>query len=110
MLTAFQEVEDNLAALRILSEELRQQDAAVASSQQYLDLALGRYTSGLDSYLNVVAAQTLLLGNQRVTLNLRTERMTASVLLIKALGGGWEGTHSDPPKTQAKGQANSPDL
>ena len=110
VLTAFQEVEDNLAALRILSEELRQQDAAVASSQQYLDLALGRYTSGLDSYLNVVAAQTLLLGNQRVALNLRMEQMTAGVMLIKALGGGWEGTDSDLPKTQAKGQANPPDL
>ena len=107
VLTAFQEVEDNLAALRILSLELRQQNAAVASSQQYLDLAVGRYTSGMDSYLNVVAAQTLLLGNRRVALNLRLEQMTASVQLIKALGGGWEGAAS--PKAQAKQQATPPD-
>jgi multidrug efflux pump len=90
VLAAFQEVEDNLASLRILSQELQQQDAAVASSQRYLNLANARYKLGVDSYLNVITAQTTLLGNQRTALNLRTEQMTASVQLINALGGGWD--------------------
>ena len=90
VLTAFQEVEDNLSALRILSQERQQQDAAVASSQRYLSLADVRYQSGIDIYLNVIIAQTALLNNQRMALNLQMEQLTASVQLIKALGGGWE--------------------
>jgi len=90
VLTAFQEVEDNLSALRILSQEREQQDAAVASSQRYLRLADVRYQSGIDIYLNVIIAQTALLNNQRTALNLQMEQLTASVQLIKALGGGWE--------------------
>jgi hydrophobe/amphiphile efflux-1 (HAE1) family protein/NodT family efflux transporter outer membrane factor (OMF) lipoprotein len=90
VLAAFQEVEDNLASLRILSQELQQQDAAVASSQRYLNLAVARYKLGVDSYLNIITAQTTLLSNQRTALNLRLEQMTASVQLINALGGGWE--------------------
>jgi outer membrane protein TolC len=90
VLTAFQEVEDNLSTLRILSQELQQQNAAVASSQRYLTLANVRYKSGMDIYLNVIAAQTTLLNNQRTALNLQMEQLTASVQLIKALGGGWD--------------------
>jgi len=90
VLTAFQEVEDNLSTLRILSEELQQQNTAVESSQRYLTLANDRYKSGLDSYLNVITAQTTLLSNQRTAMNLRMQQMTASVQLIKALGGGWD--------------------
>jgi NodT family efflux transporter outer membrane factor (OMF) lipoprotein len=90
VLTAFQEVEDNLSTLRILSLEIQQQDAAVSSSQHYLTLANARYQSGLDIYLDVIAAQTTLLTNQRAALNLQMEQLTASVQLIKALGGGWE--------------------
>ena len=93
VLTAFQEVEDNLSTLRILSQELQQQNAAVESSQRYLTLANARYQSGLDSYLNVITAQTALLNNQRTAMNLRMEQMTASVQLIKALGGGWDVSH-----------------
>jgi NodT family efflux transporter outer membrane factor (OMF) lipoprotein len=93
VLTAFQEVEDNLSSLRILSQELQQQNAAVESSQRYLTLANARYQSGLDSYLDVIAAQTTLLSNQRTAMNLRMEQMTASVQLIKALGGGWDVSH-----------------
>jgi NodT family efflux transporter outer membrane factor (OMF) lipoprotein len=92
VLTAFQEVEDSLSTLRILSQELRQQDAAVAGSQGYLTLAQIRYQSGLDSYLDVITAQTTLLTNQRTALNLQMEQLTASVQLIKALGGGWAGS------------------
>src|SRR4029079_8287535 len=99
VLTAFQEVEDNLAALRILSHELDEQNDAVASSQRALSLANDRYKSGIDSYLNVITAQTTLLNNQRTALNLEAQQMTASVELIKALGGGWSNselpTHKD---------------
>jgi len=93
VLTAFQEVEDNLSTLRILSQELQQQNAAVESSQRYLTLANARYQAGLDIYLDVIAAQTALLSNQRTALNLRMEQMTASVQLIKALGGSWDVSH-----------------
>jgi outer membrane protein TolC len=89
-LSAFQEVEDNLATLRILSQELRAQDAAVISSQHYLNLAQVRYTSGLDSYLDVAIAQTTLLTNRRAAINLRMEQMASSVQLVRALGGGWD--------------------
>jgi len=90
VLTSFQEVEDNLAALRILSHELDQQNEAVASAQRALTLSNERYKSGIDSYLNVITAQATLLNNQRTVVNLRTQQMTASVELIKALGGGWK--------------------
>jgi len=93
VLTAFQEVEDNLSTLRILSQELQQQNSAVESSQHYLMLANARYQSGLDGYLDVIAAQTALLSNQRTALGLQMQQLTASVQLIKALGGGWDVTH-----------------
>ena len=89
VLTSFQEVEDNLAALRILSRELDEQNQAVASSQRALSLSSERYKSGIDSYLNVITAQTTLLNNQRTAVNLQAQQLTASVELIKALGGGW---------------------
>ena len=89
VLTAFQEVEDNLSTLRILSQELQQQNAAVAASQRYLTLANVRYKSGIEIYLDVMTAQTTLLSNQRTALNLQMEQLTTSVELIKALGGGW---------------------
>jgi NodT family efflux transporter outer membrane factor (OMF) lipoprotein len=98
VLTAFQEVEDNLAALRILSRELEQQNAAVASAQRTLSLANDRYKSGIDSYLNVITAQTALLTNQRTAVTLQMEEMTASVQLIKALGGGWNASQLPTPK------------
>ena len=73
VLTAFQEVEDNLSTLRILSQQLREQDAAVESSQRYLTLANDRYKLGIDSYLDVITAQTTLLSNQRTSMNLRMQ-------------------------------------
>jgi NodT family efflux transporter outer membrane factor (OMF) lipoprotein len=90
VLTAFQEVEDNLSTLRILSQELQQQNGAVESSQHDLTLEKARYQSGLDSYLTVITAQTVLLNNQETAMNLRMQQMTANVQLIKALGGGWD--------------------
>jgi NodT family efflux transporter outer membrane factor (OMF) lipoprotein len=93
VLGAFQDVEDNLSTLRILSQQFQEQDAAVASSQRYLTMANVRYRSGLDSYLDVITAQTTLLSNQRTEMNLRMQQMTANVQLIKALGGGWDTSH-----------------
>ena len=90
VLTAFQQVEDNLAALRILSQEIKQQDTAVTSAQRNLQLAMQRYQAGIDPYLNVITAQTTLLTNQQAAVNLRRDQMTASVQLIEALGGGWD--------------------
>ena len=76
-----------------MSQELQQQNAAVESAQRYLTLADTRYQSGVDTYLNVIVAQTILLNNQRTAMNLRMEQMTASVQLVKALGGGWDVSH-----------------
>jgi NodT family efflux transporter outer membrane factor (OMF) lipoprotein len=98
VLTAFQEVEDSLAALRILSTEAQQQDAAVKAATRSLELANERYKAGIDSYLNVITAQTTLLTNQKTALNLRTQQVTASVQLIKALGGGWNASELPSPK------------
>lgn len=89
VLTAFQQVEDNLASLRILSQELGQQDQAVAYSERYLRIATDRYKLGLDPYLDVITAQTSLLSNQQTAVTLRLQQLTASVQLIEALGGGW---------------------
>src|ERR1041385_4237323 len=98
VLTACQDVEENLAALRILSRELDEQNDAVPSSQRALSLANDRYKSGIDSYLNVITAQTTLLNNQRTAVNLEAQQMTASVELIKALGGGWNASELPTPK------------
>ena len=89
VLNAYQEVEDNLVALRILQGETQTQQRAVASAQQQMDLALKLYQRGLDPYLNVILAQSAVLSNELTAANLVTRRMTASVLLVKALGGGW---------------------
>jgi NodT family efflux transporter outer membrane factor (OMF) lipoprotein len=89
-LTAFQQVEDNLAALRILETESQQQKDATASAQQSLDLFQTRYEGGVDTYLQVVTWQTSALLNERAEIDLIRRRLDASVLLIKALGGGWD--------------------
>ena len=103
VLTAFQQVEDNLAALRVLSDEIRQQDTAVQSAQKYLTIATDRYKLGIDPYLDVITAQTTLLSNQQTVVNLREQQMTASVQLIEALGGGWNaGQLPSPASVSAK--------
>jgi NodT family efflux transporter outer membrane factor (OMF) lipoprotein len=89
VLTAFQEVEDNLAALRILEDEARTEDAAVAAAEHSLALSINRYKGGVTSYLEVTTAQSAALADEVTAVNLLTRRMTASVLLIKAIGGGW---------------------
>jgi outer membrane protein TolC len=90
VLTAFREVEDSLSDLRVLEEEAKTQDAAVAAAQRSLDQSVNRYKGGLDNYLTVITAQSVALSNQRTAVNLLTRRMTSSVLLVKALGGGWD--------------------
>ena len=92
VLAAFQQVEDNLSNLRILSQEIQQQNAAVESSKNYLKLANARYQSGLDGYLNVITAEVNVQANQQTSLNLRMAQLTASVQLVKALGGDWDGS------------------
>lgn len=98
VLSGFQQVEDALAALRILARESEILTEAVAAAQQSLDLAAIQYRGGLASYLQVVTAQTSLLQNQRATVDLRTRALIESVSLIQALGGGW--SSSDLPTAQ----------
>jgi NodT family efflux transporter outer membrane factor (OMF) lipoprotein len=88
-LTAFQQVEDNLALLRWLGEEEKDESAAVASAQQTLDLALDRYRNGAVNYLEVVDSQVTALAAQRIELTLQDRQLRASIGLIRALGGGW---------------------
>jgi NodT family efflux transporter outer membrane factor (OMF) lipoprotein len=96
-LTAFQQVEDNVAALRILEQEAQQQRRAVESSQQSLQLFTNRYRGGVDNYLQVITAQTVTLSNQRTEIDILRRRIDASVLLVKALGGGWDAVELPKP-------------
>lgn len=89
-LTAFREVEDNLAALRVLEQEAAKQHDATTSAENSVELAVNRYKGGIVTYLEVITAQTIALTNQRTEVDLMRRRMDASVLLIKALGGGWD--------------------
>jgi NodT family efflux transporter outer membrane factor (OMF) lipoprotein len=88
-LSAFQQVEDNLAALHVLETESQQQRQATASARESLSLFQTRYEGGVDTYLQVVTWQTAALQNERADIDLMRRRLDASVLLIKALGGGW---------------------
>ena len=106
VLTAFQQVEDDLSTERILAEQVQQQDSAVQSAERYLGLATERYRLGIDPYLNVIAAETTLLVNQQTAVNLRTQQMTSAVDLIEALGGGWDKTQL--PSQRAVAQVSAP--
>jgi NodT family efflux transporter outer membrane factor (OMF) lipoprotein len=92
VLNAFQEVEDNLAALRILQDEAITEQTAVAAAQRSLNLSTSRYKDGVTTYLEVLTAQTALLTNQRTAADITTRQFSANVQLIKALGGGWDQT------------------
>lgn len=89
VLTGFQEVEDSLAALRILEQEAKVQQEAVSLARESVELTLNQYKAGTVSYLNVVSVQATALGNERTAVDILNRRLAASVLLIKALGGGW---------------------
>jgi outer membrane protein TolC len=99
ILSAFKEVEDYLASTRILARQLREQSLAIASSRHYLDIAVARYQTGADTYLNVLTAQNTLLSNQLSEISARTHQMTSSVQLIAALGGGWDVAQLPSEKT-----------
>jgi NodT family efflux transporter outer membrane factor (OMF) lipoprotein len=98
VLTAFQQVEDYLAAVRILSRQIQLEQQAVASAQTSLTLELGRYQTGIDPYMDVVIAQTTLLTDQQNLANAQIEQMTDSVQLIEALGGGWDRSQLPTPE------------
>jgi outer membrane protein TolC len=90
VLTAFQEVEDDLAALRVLAQEAQVQDEAVRAARESVRLTANQYKAGTVSYLNVVIVQAALLDNERSAVAIYRRRLTTTVALIKALGGGWE--------------------
>src|SRR5579862_7060937 len=90
VLTSFQQVEDNLVILRVLNTEAVQQHETTASSEDSLRLFQNRYSGGVDTYLQVVTSQTTALANERNDIDLMRRRLEANVLLIKAIGGGWD--------------------
>jgi NodT family efflux transporter outer membrane factor (OMF) lipoprotein len=98
VLTAFQQVEDNLAALRILAQVIEQQNGAIDSAGRNLEEVEVRYKAGLDPYLNVIAAQTALLNAEQAVVSFRSQQMVAGVNLIEALGGGWDASQIPTPK------------
>jgi NodT family efflux transporter outer membrane factor (OMF) lipoprotein len=102
VLTAFQQVEDALAAVRILSRQIEQQQQAAQSAQKVVELETARYETGVDPYIDVVTAQTTLLGDRQTLATLHTQVMTASVQLIEALGGGWDSTQLATPEQVSK--------
>ena len=97
VLTAFQQVEDSLASVRILAQQIRHQQQAVDSARTFLDLEKNRYDTGIDPYIDVTTAQTTLLNDQQSLANLQIQQMTASVQLIEALGGGWDRSQLPSP-------------
>ncbi len=104
VLTAFQEVEDNLAVLRILNDEAQAQQAAVAAAEHSLELSTNRYKGGVVSYLEVTTAQSTALADERAAVDILRRRMTASVSLIKALGGGWSSANLPSVKLDSRPQ------
>jgi NodT family efflux transporter outer membrane factor (OMF) lipoprotein len=106
VLTGFQQVEDNLAALRILEKEADTQQRAVLASQKYLELALTRYRGGITSYLEVTTAQSAALTDQVIAVNILGRRMTSAVFLVQALGGGWDRS-SLPARPECCGKLTS---
>jgi NodT family efflux transporter outer membrane factor (OMF) lipoprotein len=90
VLTAFQQVEDFVATMRVTSQEIVQEDHAIKSAQRFVDIEQSRYDTGIDPFLNVLTAQTTLLSDQQTQITLRVNEMTAAVELVQALGGGWD--------------------
>ncbi len=105
VLTGFQEVEDNLAQLRILEEEARFQNEAARGALVSVELTTNQYKAGIVSFLNVIAAQTIALNNERAAVNVQGRRLAASVLLVKSLGGGWDASALDDVPLSGSGAA-----
>jgi NodT family efflux transporter outer membrane factor (OMF) lipoprotein len=102
VLTAFQQVEDSLAQVRILSNQLLVQRDAVKSAEQYVTLETGRYQTGIDPYVDVVTAQTTLLSDQQTAIDVQIQEMTGAVQLIESLGGGWDRSQLPSPHDVSK--------
>jgi NodT family efflux transporter outer membrane factor (OMF) lipoprotein len=98
VLTAFQQVEDSLAEVRILSKEIQQEQQAVDSAQTFLKLEQARYDTGIDPYIDVLVAQTTVLADQQTLNGLQVQQMTSAVALVQSLGGGWD--RSQLPSSQ----------
>ena len=96
-LTAFQQVEDYLAAVRIYSQQIAQLQGAVNAAQQYLDLEMGRYQTGIDPYVDVIVAQNTVLADRQTLATAQINQMVASVNLVVALGGGWDRSQLPTP-------------
>jgi len=107
VVTAFQEVEDQLAALRALAAVIREQDAMIAASRRALQLAEVRYRAGLDPYLKVITARLALLSGDETMAGFLTQQMVASVQLIKALGGGWDKSQMPSPNEMERRTPNA---
>ena len=106
VLTGFQQVEDNLAALRILEQEAQVQDTAVQAAERSLALSITRYKGGVTNYLEVITAQNAALADQVTAVNILGRRMASAVLLIQALGGGWDRS-SLPERPECCGRLTS---
>lgn len=106
-LAAFGEVEDSLASLRILEEEAAAQDEAVKAAEESLSITTNQYKAGTQNYLNVLTAQAAVLSNRRTAIDILGRRLTSSVLLVKALGGGWDA--SQLPKEKDLGLSKAKD-
>jgi outer membrane protein TolC len=104
VLTAFEEVEDSLAVLRILNDEAQAQQAAVTAAEHSLQLSTNRYKGGVVSYLEVTTAQSTALADERAAVDILRRRMTASVSLIKALGGGWSSASLPSVRVESRSQ------
>ena len=101
VLSAFQSVEDNLASLRILTQEVQQQRAAAEASKRAVQLSVVRYRNGVDSYVNVITAQNAFLTSRQAELQLELRQLVASVTLINNLGGGWSSSELSKVATGA---------
>ena len=101
VLTAFQQVEDNLATLRVLADEAAVLAQAVKSAQRSVKVSTAQYKAGIASYLQVITVQSIALQDERTAIDVQTRRMTASVLLIEALGGGWDVSKLPTPEAVA---------
>jgi NodT family efflux transporter outer membrane factor (OMF) lipoprotein len=108
VLSAFQEVEDDLASLRYLAEEAEQQQQAVTAALQALSLETDRYRAGTDSYLNVITTQTIALNDQQQAVGILQRRMSAAIGLIRALGGGWNASQLPSPDALRSGTSAPP--
>jgi NodT family efflux transporter outer membrane factor (OMF) lipoprotein len=104
VLVAFQQVEDNLVALRVLEKEAQAENDAVQAAQNALDISTYQYKAGTVNYLAVITEQAILLQDQVQALNILTRRMSASVLLVEALGGGWNSSKLPAPRDLASGK------